>query len=387
MLLVSAALAVVISAGAAEEGTTPNGLILYEHQVDHGSWIEVRDFMGGSRRALTPRLKPGETRSDTDATWSPSATTVAFVRRRGKQEAIELVDADGLNLRQLVTVARLRPLVGMKISGLSGAMWSDDGNRLLFTVGGAPGAGCITEGIFSINADGSALRRLWRRPHSVTASADVYGWSPDGTNVLFSVDRNVSGGCEYDDYFGSNITVAPDTGASPRLVAHEGLIGNAEWSADGEAIAYSIDCESVCNLALAFPDGRRTRRLTHFRPERVGFGFTFNLPFAWSGRGKEIVFGHPLGSGDSRSLYSIDARTGVARKLLAAPCPGPTASCTYSLIYMYAVSTDGGIFVFDVYRDARGSATTFERYAAYVDEARLVRLPAPLLLVDDVYIS
>jgi len=387
-LCVAVAIVVGVVAGAGEAATpVPDGLVLYQHEAEHGSWIEVRDLGDGSRRALTPRLQPSEMRRDSDASWSEDGAVVAFVRQTGKSEAIYVVDADGSNLRRVVTLASLRPLAGQRISTLSRAAWSPDGSTLLFTVRGPRTAGCIDEGLFAVGADRSGLRRLWRRPRSLTETLDHYDWSPDVSRVLFTIDRNDAGGCRDDDYFSSDLDVVSDPRRNLQRVATDSSIGGPTWSPDGDAIAYSVDCDTVCNLAVAFPNGGRSRRITHFRPQSVGYGFTHYAPFAWSGRGNEIVFGHPLGSGDGRSLYSIDADTGASRRLVTVPCPGPKRSCTYSLIDLYRISSDGTIVVFDVERDARGSATTIQRYAAFIDEKRLVRLPRPPLIVDDVYLS
>jgi Tol biopolymer transport system component len=392
VLLLGLAAAVVTSvvAGAGEAAAPiPAGLVVYEHQLVHGGrvdgWLEVRDLAGRSRRVLTPRLRPGETRIDFAATWSPDGATVGFVRETRTQDALYLVDADGSNLRRVVTLASVRPLAGNgnEPSGISGADWSTDASKLLFTAGGVRSAACASTGVFRVAVDGSDLHPLWRRPRRLSATVGANGWSPDGSHALFTIDRNL-GDCLDHSLISSELDLISDAGADRRQVATEGDIRDVAWSPDGEAIAYSVDCLDVCNLALAFTNGRRARRLTHFREQVYGGGLGADLPFSWSGRGRELILSHPVGSGDSLSLYSMDATTGVARKLVTAPCPAKR-SCAFSEIWLYGISSTARVAVFDVVRDIRGSGPT-QRYAAYIDEGRLVRLPLPSLGVDDVYL-
>lgn len=248
---------------------------------------------------------------------------------------------------------------------------------------------CVTDGLFAVGADGAGLRRLWGRPHSESADVWDYAWSRDGAEAVFTVVRN-DGDCLYDSVVSSDLDVISDPRTTPpRRVATDSEYGfvDPRWSPDGTTVAYATDCGSVCNLALVDRRTGKTRRLTHFGPKREGYGLTHYLPFAWSGRGQEIILGYPVGSYESRSLYSIDAGTGEGRRLVTAPCPGPRPSCFESQIRLYAVSSDGRVVVFDVERDIGGGRPGTQRYAASINERRLVRLPLPRLAVDDVHLS
>ena len=102
--------------------------------------------------------------------WSPDGRELAIAAPRG----IYTVDADGKNLTHLA-------------AGRGGSLfaptWSPDGTELAY--GGSLGPG-TREGIWTINADGSDRRLIYRTIPLVASLAIVPAWSPDGRQLAFS---------------------------------------------------------------------------------------------------------------------------------------------------------------------------------------------------------
>jgi Tol biopolymer transport system component len=113
--------------------------------------------------------------------WSPDGREIAF----DLHNDIYIINANGTDLRRLVT------------NGGDPA-WSPDGTRLLYATIGAPGASLSQLRsrhikLWTINADGSDNRLLYRYPWPISDSVDwrtafvaAHVWSPDGKQIAFS---------------------------------------------------------------------------------------------------------------------------------------------------------------------------------------------------------
>lgn len=78
-------------------------------------------------------------------------------------------------------------------------VWSPDGQKLAFSSSAAlDGSDAVntnsTNNVWVANADGSGATPLTRLTYSgIAAGAFPYGWSPDGTNLVFASDRALDG--------------------------------------------------------------------------------------------------------------------------------------------------------------------------------------------------
>lgn len=124
--------------------------------------------------------------------------------------------------------------------------------------------------IYSINADGSSLRRLTDNP-----ADDLYpAWSPDGHRLAFTSGRD--GNWE--------IYVMQDDGSSPiRLTDHPASDWYPAWSPDGTRIAFQSDREGNAEIFVvdAFKGGPASR-LTRFKGN--------NERPTWSPDGRRLAF-------------------------------------------------------------------------------------------------
>jgi Tol biopolymer transport system component len=171
--------------------------------------------------------------------WSPDGRQIAFTNGQG--DAIDIVNADGTGLRQLVPArnARVRTTVGEP-------SWSPDGRQIAF-VGGWAEVGSI----YVVDVRGGGLRRLTNG----SAMDDTPAWSPDGRWIAFSSRGDI--------YLmrGNGMHVRRVVSCvQPRCE----WANAPTWSPDGEAIAFqeSIDGGRSQQIFVVTLSTGRVRQLT-----------------------------------------------------------------------------------------------------------------------------
>ncbi len=113
---------------------------------------------------------------DIGPTWSPDAAQIAFVQDANGSGfgSLSVMNADGTDVREVLT----DPVPG-------DARWSPDGDRIVFEAPRGNNPDGPTD-IFVINADGTGLTRL-----TDDQARDLSPcWSPDGSKIAFSSDRD-----------------------------------------------------------------------------------------------------------------------------------------------------------------------------------------------------
>ncbi|MGH2996279.1 MAG: TolB family protein [Gaiellaceae bacterium] len=126
--------------------------------------------------------------------------------------------------------------------------WSRDHRRVAFARGVVG-----REGIWVMNADGSAQRRLTTRPGDGDPA-----WSPDGRRIVFR--RSVAGGFD--------LWIVPAAGgrASSLRRTPRGNELNPDWSPDGRRLAFQSNTGSRIELWVLNLASRKARRLTSGPP-------------------------------------------------------------------------------------------------------------------------
>lgn len=105
---------------------------------------------------------------DTDPSWSPSGREIAFVSDRAGRPHIYVMDAEGVNVRQLTTGGHhTQP------------RWSPKGDTIVFTTR------ATTHDLWAISPDGANPRRLTIGPGDNQGTA----WAPNGRHLLFQSNR------------------------------------------------------------------------------------------------------------------------------------------------------------------------------------------------------
>ena len=192
--------------------------------------------------------------------YSPDGRRIAFSKTVGWLEnargGIYVMNADGRAARRLT-----RGLYD------DSPAWSPDGRRIAFTRGSLDN----NADIYVVNADGSSVRRLTRDPAADSAQPS---WSPDGRRLVFvrypsGSDRGV-------------ICVLKLSSGGARCTSRGGA--GPDWSPDGRRIAFSRYPGASQGIHVMNPDGSRLRRLTKPRGE------LYDTSPAWSPDGRRIAF-------------------------------------------------------------------------------------------------
>jgi dipeptidyl aminopeptidase/acylaminoacyl peptidase len=190
---------------------------LWDSQGDLDIHIMNKDASG-----LT-RLTSDSENWDTEPTWSPDGTRIAFSGGGGRSE-IFVVGVNGSGLTQLTdnpNEVSMHPT------------WSPDGSKIAYSSGGFP-ASAFDHLITVMNADGTAETPL-RPPPSCPALDEWQDympvWSPDGARLLFR--RSI---CDVDP--GDHLFVMSPNGEDLQDLGRIGDGGFGDWSPDGSHIVY-----------------------------------------------------------------------------------------------------------------------------------------------------
>ena len=207
---------------------------------------------------------------ESSATTGSPAERIAFTAM-GSEGSIFTVNLDGSGLRKLV-------------SNASGAIWSPDRRRLVFSrrfpIGeDFRGDTIYRADLYTVRSDGSSVRPLTRAAVDPT-------WSPDGQSIAFlRGDFNLW-------------TMRVDGSGERQLVKSD--VENPAWSPDGHWIAFTWYAKDFVEVWLIHPDGTGLRRLVK------GKSVEGDSP-AWAPDGRQVSF---LGGFQDDSLYvvGIDGR-------------------------------------------------------------------------------
>ncbi|PYJ09636.1 MAG: hypothetical protein DMF06_09395 [Verrucomicrobia bacterium] len=195
------------------------------------SYIIVRQI-GSLHQALpapTPTL-------DSDPTWSPDDTRIAFTSQNEGYDQIYVMDANGSNLGNLTN----------NPAGDFQPAWSPDGTKIAFTSerDGDPE-------IYVMDATSLNQTRLTNNPAQDFRPA----WSPDGTKIAFASDRDGNSEIYVMNADGSNVINLTNNPASD---------SDPAWSPDGTKIAFATNRDGNSEIYVMDANGANPTNLTNY---------------------------------------------------------------------------------------------------------------------------
>jgi dipeptidyl aminopeptidase/acylaminoacyl peptidase len=326
--------------GAFSPEISPDGKrVVYE--VSRTNWEDnaferdlwIADTATGEGHQLTASKK-----SSTNAAWSPDGKWIAFLSDRpgqisgspeGKKQ-IYVISADGGEARQLAKVE----------TGVNIFAWSPDSKRMAFTAEDAESKATKDRkekyGEYQVVHADYSMSHLWtleiptveteappepkRLTEGAMFSVGEFTWSPDGTRIAFSAQRDpdlISLGTA-DIY-----VVAVNDGKVKKIVDTPGPERNPHWSPDGKQIAFETAAGSKyffytnVKIAVVDADGGTPRVLTDAFDEDPGL-------IAWAADGiyfaaEQKTYAH---------LFRLNPETKAVEKLSS---PEHLAAFSFSL--------------------------------------------------------
>ena len=178
-------------------------------------------------------------------------------------------------------------LLDEPVGGEMAPAWSPDGTLVAFAMNVAAGPDPDTVDtnmeIFVMRSDGTGMRRLTDHPGLDTNPA----WSPDGSRIAFTrwPDGPASEG-------GNRVAIwalNADGSGLERLTHGPGLADQAEWSPDGERIAFSRYVTSKDAYAIFTIEARAEGVRRNLAVTDAPHGVSSTSP-SWSPNGARIVF-------------------------------------------------------------------------------------------------
>src|SRR5918992_1607553 len=279
---VLAAVGVALAAGCGEDRAA----------LERGTQIAFTANQGG-RMSLVVIAADGRhrmrlARGASSPAWSPDGQQLAFVRERGDDSDIAVMDADGSALRAVTSGAGRDRDPAL----------SPDGEWIAFTREAGRGDGPVHAAIHVVRADGTGLR-------PVTSGDALDGrpaWSPDGRLAFTRVTTR-------GQRFVAHLYVVDAAGSGE----HKLVEGHSPaWAPDGRRLAYVSwrdrfgrtcfhECTPSGEIYVVGGDGRGDRRLTRSRAD--------DSDPAWAAGGDQILFSSDRSDPDrhDRELYAMSA--------------------------------------------------------------------------------
>jgi len=173
---------------------------------------------------------------DSSPAWSPDGRSLAFSRFKAAGDSltssIVVIARDGSEAR-VVMQSRL----SRALTAVGEPAWLPDGSGISYTRSRLDRRSYSRSAVHVVGPDGSGDRRL-------LDDASAAAWSPDGSRVAFSsiVDRNGSRCFSDDCSYSGELYVARSDGHERRRLTHNtGNDAEPDWSPDGTRILFSSD--------------------------------------------------------------------------------------------------------------------------------------------------
>jgi len=181
-------------------------------------------------------------------------TRIAFLRKKGKNSELQVIDFDGTGQSQVTTMKSLT----------LAPRWSPDGRYLSFTSYQAGNPNFYIKDLKT-----GATRQASNRPGLNLSGA----WSPDGKKILLTLS-----------FEGNQEIYSMDVagGRLKRLTHHYEIDVSPTWSPDGKNIAFVSSRSGTPQIFIMDDEGNNVRRLT--------YEGNYNTSPSWSPKGNRIAY-------------------------------------------------------------------------------------------------
>lgn len=299
----AAALALPVLLATPAQASSVANEVVYTADSD-GDGTYGMSILNLDNRRITPVFPETSDEFYDGPELSPDGTRVAFSTSRGGSPGVEGIAAanrDGTGFQRLTNPVSS----DTGYTADSGAAWSPDGKKVLFTrisIDFTSEAETFTTSLWTVPAAGGTETKVPGSDGGYTAD-----WSPDGTKIVYA---DLPQGGE-----SGAITVINADGTGKRALGPEGLM--PAWSPDGTLIAYSVVttrdpnrdvARDTAQIATVPAGGGVENRLAKTQPTSAASAAQYP---SWTPDSRGIVF--DLYGYDADGLYGPGDIWGVDR--------------------------------------------------------------------------
>lgn len=166
---------------------SPDGAkLVYVTTENGGGWITYTVELSSAAIARIPGIPENATNPD----WSPAGNQIVFANYTDPAQQLNdlyVINTDGSGFTQLTDT----PAVSE-----DEAIWSPDGQKIVFTAFGKQDSGSFDKDIFIMNRDGTSIARVTTDPGQDFDPS----WSPDSKQIVFVSDRHENNDSNYEVY-------------------------------------------------------------------------------------------------------------------------------------------------------------------------------------------
>jgi Tol biopolymer transport system component len=213
-------------------------------------YVMNADGSGQTRLTTTVTGTPTNPPSSSQPGWSPDGRRIIFRSDRDGDYDVWVMDADGANVSQVLNDAGDERYPG----------FSPDCNRIVYR---SSRDGDTTDGdpeIWVMNADGTNPVQL--TSNGIFDSAP--SWSPDGSQIAFEKSLATNSEGTGSGYSTDEIFVMNADGTNVRQLTNNSSHDEGPaWSPDGTQIVFTSERDGNSEIYLMNPDGTNQRRFTN----------------------------------------------------------------------------------------------------------------------------
>ena len=277
----------------APETVTATSWVLF--QQDSGTRQEVAVVRADGSGLQAPLHDLG-TGHQSNPDWSPDGTRFVFAMSDGERDHLWVADADGSGARVLLDCAR-------RCQWLDDPDWSPDGTRIVYSQTKLRPSGWGTSTLETVDVATGRVRVLlgpWKRDFTAGAR-----YSPDGSEIVFEKVHKTGRGTDSDiDGVTLSVVSLDQPGRPVRALTDPQLYAaTADWSPDGERIAYSALAEpgdEAPDLFWIGPAGGVPTRITSLADDGG-----FSAEPGWLPDGSGVLFSGRLAGLGSPELLTV----------------------------------------------------------------------------------
>lgn len=220
---------------------SPDGAkLVYVTTENGGGWVTYTVELSSAAIARVPGIPENATNPD----WSPAGNQIVFANYIDPAQQLNdlyVINTDGSGFTQLTNTPEVNE---------DEAIWSPDGQKIVFTAFQKQADGNFNKDVFIMNRDGTGIARVTTDPGQDFDPS----WSPDSKQIVFVSDRHENNDGNYEVY-----VINVDGTGEMRLTNNHSTDRWPAWRAKQPDDVPAADCQPGITLVtdMTIPAGTR----------------------------------------------------------------------------------------------------------------------------------